>query len=190
MQPPHTPCMHGMRLSLSQDFAGFRVLCILPRYVPQWPPEGYSGCNQGERNPMLGAPLAPLPILQVSAAWGQRATIGGDADTLFGLGGGGAETCGWATGTPGYYWGQSHIACCYALYLSRRCTASRCAPPLSDPGRDIWRSHLSRRKREREGGATAGRLGMGRNSDHRHLSRDDLEDGLCVRHNLTDRIMG
>ena len=34
---------------------------------------------------MLGAPLAPLPILQVSAALGQRARIGGDADTLFGL---------------------------------------------------------------------------------------------------------
>ena len=67
---PCTPLIRHacMRLSLPQDFAGFRVLCILPRYVPQWPPEGYSGCNQGERNPMLGAPLAPLPILQVSAA--------------------------------------------------------------------------------------------------------------------------
>ena len=50
--------------SFAQDFAGFRVLCILPRYTPQWPPDGYSGCREGVRNPMMGAPLKPLPILQ------------------------------------------------------------------------------------------------------------------------------
>ena len=49
---------------IAQDFAGFRVLCILPRYTPQWPPDGYSGCREGVRNPMMGAPLNPLPILQ------------------------------------------------------------------------------------------------------------------------------
>ncbi|GAX86520.1 hypothetical protein CEUSTIGMA_g13927.t1 [Chlamydomonas eustigma] len=46
------------------DFAGFRVLLILPRYVPQWPPVGYAGCKEGVNSTTLPGPMPPLPILQ------------------------------------------------------------------------------------------------------------------------------
>jgi hypothetical protein len=51
--------------SCSQDFGGFRVLVILPRYVPQWPPADYLGCRPGTKSIQgLGAPKEPLPVLQ------------------------------------------------------------------------------------------------------------------------------
>lgn len=47
------------------DFGGFRVLVILPRYVPQWPPADYLGCRPGTKSIQgLGAPKEPLPMLQ------------------------------------------------------------------------------------------------------------------------------
>lgn len=61
---------------VAQDFGGFRVLVILPRYVPQWPPPSYLGCQEGTRSTSgLGAPLKPLPILQTHSKPVCAATI-------------------------------------------------------------------------------------------------------------------
>ena len=66
--PPHP-------LPPPKDFAGFRVLCIFPRYVPQWPPQGYTGCNPGVKPAVLSAPLNPWPILQTHSKPVCAATI-------------------------------------------------------------------------------------------------------------------
>jgi hypothetical protein len=48
-----------------QDFGGFRVLILLPRYVSHWPIPQHPGNIAGKRaSSSLGPPLPPMPFLQ------------------------------------------------------------------------------------------------------------------------------
>jgi hypothetical protein len=48
---------------MDQDFGGFRVVALLPRFKPGWvPPRAYED-EAPKRHPELGAPAAPLPAL-------------------------------------------------------------------------------------------------------------------------------
>lgn len=48
---------------MDQDFGGFRVIALLPRFKPGWvPPRAYEE-EAPKRHPALGAPAAPLPAL-------------------------------------------------------------------------------------------------------------------------------
>ena len=48
---------------MDQDFGGFRVVALLPRFKPGWvPPRAYED-EAPKRHALLGAPKAPLPAL-------------------------------------------------------------------------------------------------------------------------------
>ncbi len=48
---------------MDQDFGGFRVVALLPRFKPGWvPPRAYED-EAPKRHASLGAPKAPLPAL-------------------------------------------------------------------------------------------------------------------------------
>ena len=48
---------------MDQDFGGFRVIALLPRFKPGWvPPKGFED-EVPKRFDGLGAPQAPLPVL-------------------------------------------------------------------------------------------------------------------------------
>ncbi len=50
-----------------QDFGGFRVLVILPRYRSGWPPPGgdIAAVEQPNAKPqVMGGPKPPIPLLQ------------------------------------------------------------------------------------------------------------------------------
>ena len=48
---------------MDQDFGGFRVIALLPRFKPGWvPPKGYED-EAPKRFEGLGAPHAPVPCL-------------------------------------------------------------------------------------------------------------------------------
>ncbi len=64
------------RRSSTQDFAGFRVLVILPRYKSTWPPPGgYAPGEQPKSVGILGGPKEPLPVLQACGKPLTAATI-------------------------------------------------------------------------------------------------------------------
>ena len=56
------------------DFGGFRVVVLLPRFRPQWPPPpppGYPAADYAaeealKHGGLIGAPKPPVPILAVS----------------------------------------------------------------------------------------------------------------------------
>jgi hypothetical protein len=48
-----------------QDFSGFRLLVLLPRERVMWPAPGQYDKPEPKKHPLLGAPLDPLPGLQV-----------------------------------------------------------------------------------------------------------------------------
>jgi hypothetical protein len=56
--PAHT-------LMCLQDFSGFRLLVLLPRERVMWPAPGQYDKPEPKKHPLLGAPLDPLPGLQV-----------------------------------------------------------------------------------------------------------------------------
>jgi ribosomal protein S18 acetylase RimI-like enzyme len=47
----------------AQDFGGFRVVVLLPRFKPGWPPPGAYEDEAPKRCKALGAPRNPLPLL-------------------------------------------------------------------------------------------------------------------------------
>ena len=47
----------------AQDFGGFRVIVLLPRFKPGWPPPGAYEDEAPKRCKVLGAPRNPLPLL-------------------------------------------------------------------------------------------------------------------------------
>lgn len=51
-----------------QDFSGFRLLVLLPRERVMWPAPGQYDKPEPKKHPLLGAPLDPLPGLQVRRA--------------------------------------------------------------------------------------------------------------------------
>jgi hypothetical protein len=51
-----------------QDFSGFRLLVLLPRERVMWPAPGQYDKPEPKKHPLLGAPLDPLPGLQVHEA--------------------------------------------------------------------------------------------------------------------------
>lgn len=57
------------------DFDGFRIVALLPRFRPGWPPPGSYEKEEPKRHPMLGAPLPPLPQLLMAAKPISVATI-------------------------------------------------------------------------------------------------------------------
>jgi hypothetical protein len=52
-----------------QDFSGFRLLVLLPRERVMWPAPGQYDKPERKKHPLLGAPLDPLPGLQVREAY-------------------------------------------------------------------------------------------------------------------------
>lgn len=61
-----------------QDFGGFRVLVILPRYRSGWPPpeDQLVPPEEATRKPhTMGAPLSPVPVLQTHGKPVTAATI-------------------------------------------------------------------------------------------------------------------
>ena len=46
-----------------QDFGGFRIVVLLPRFKPGWPPPGAYEDEAPKRCKALGAPRNPLPLL-------------------------------------------------------------------------------------------------------------------------------
>lgn len=70
-------CVRPRRL---QDFGGFRVVVLLPRFRPQWPPPPPPDCPAADyaheaplkHGGLIGAPKPPVPILAVR---GRRAGV-------------------------------------------------------------------------------------------------------------------
>jgi hypothetical protein len=59
-----------------QDFGGFRIVVVLPRYVSHWPYPGSTGNREGKKtHPEMGAPLPPYPLLQTHGRPVSAATI-------------------------------------------------------------------------------------------------------------------
>ncbi len=61
----------------AQDFGGFRVLVILPRYRSGWPPPGgdVTAAEELRKPSVMGAPKSPIPILQTHGKPVTAATI-------------------------------------------------------------------------------------------------------------------
>uniref|UniRef100_A0A383V5Q1 N-acetyltransferase domain-containing protein n=1 Tax=Tetradesmus obliquus TaxID=3088 RepID=A0A383V5Q1_TETOB len=57
------------------DFSGFRLLVLLPRERVMWPAPGQYDKPEPKKHPLLGAPLDPLPGLQVKGKPLSAATI-------------------------------------------------------------------------------------------------------------------
>ena len=54
----------GLKVHLcAQDFGGFRIIVLLPRFKPGWPPPGAYEDEAPKRCKALGAPRNPLPLL-------------------------------------------------------------------------------------------------------------------------------
>lgn len=68
--PPRT---HSARRP--QDFSGFRLLVLLPRERVMWPAPGQYDKPEARKHAALGAPLDPLPALQVKGKPLSAATI-------------------------------------------------------------------------------------------------------------------
>ncbi|KAF6258332.1 hypothetical protein COO60DRAFT_1701400 [Scenedesmus sp. NREL 46B-D3] len=65
----------GPRRLSRLDFSGFRLLVLLPRERVMWPAPGQYDKPEPKKHPLLGAPLDPLPGLQVKGKPLSAATI-------------------------------------------------------------------------------------------------------------------
>ena len=74
--PPLPPCVAPPPAHPPQDFGGFRVLVLLPRYKSHWPsPISLSKAEGTKAHPKLGASKGPFPFLQTHGKPLSAATI-------------------------------------------------------------------------------------------------------------------